>query len=86
MTAVLQACLRRNNSWSVKKEPYGCYCSAVTKGVRRGKVRRNFFGKDQLANTHIDTAENCAIKIRKLAKFESDTSEAFEDVAPESRE
>ena len=34
----------------------------------------------------IDTAENCAIKISKLAKFESDTSEAFEDVAPESRE
>ena len=34
----------------------------------------------------IDTAENCAIKISKLAKFENDTSEAFEDVAAESRE
>ena len=34
----------------------------------------------------IDTAENCAIKISKLGKFESDTSEAFEDVAAESRE
>ena len=34
----------------------------------------------------IDTAENCAVKISKLAKFESDTSEAFEDVAAENRE
>ena len=34
----------------------------------------------------IDTAENCAVKISKLVKFESDTSEAFENVAPKSRE
>ena len=34
----------------------------------------------------IDTAENCAIKISKLGQFESDSSEAFEDVAPESGE
>ena len=51
--------------------------------VRREDVRRNFLGKDQIP---IDTAENCTIKISKLAKFENDTSEAFEDVPPESRE
>ena len=34
----------------------------------------------------IDTTENCAIKMSKLAKFESDMSEALEDVAPECGE
>ena len=85
MTAVLRACLRRNNSWSVKKEPHGCYCSASLKVLGEEMSDGPFLVRIN-SRIPIDTAENCAIKISKLAKFESDTSEAFEDVAPESRE